>query len=79
MKPVLKPPGTMLLKLIYDEQLSKFAFDVNLRRYSLSSFAFADDTGAARFKVRPARYHCMPRHRQATRFEPSFLALIVIL
>jgi len=34
MKPVLKAPGTMLLKLRYDEPLSSFAFSFNLRRYS---------------------------------------------
>ena len=33
MKPVLKAPGTMLLKLIYDEPLSNFAFNFNLRRF----------------------------------------------
>ena len=34
MKPVLKVPGSMLLKLIYDEPLSTFAFKFNLRRYT---------------------------------------------
>jgi hypothetical protein len=34
MKPVLKPPGPMLLKLIYEEPLSNFAFNFNLRRYN---------------------------------------------
>jgi len=34
MKAVLKPPGSMLFKLEYDEQLSNFAFKFNLRRYS---------------------------------------------
>ena len=32
--PTLKPPGTKLLKLKYDEPLSKIAFKFNLRRYS---------------------------------------------
>ena len=36
-KPALKAPGTMRLKLIYDEPLSTFAFNYNLRRYSLRS------------------------------------------
>jgi len=33
MKPVWKAPGSMLLKLRYDEPLSNFAFKFNLRRY----------------------------------------------
>jgi len=33
MKPVLKAPGTMLLKLRYDVPLSNFVFKFNLRRY----------------------------------------------
>jgi hypothetical protein len=32
MKPVLKAPGTILLKLGCDVPLSNFAFNVNLRR-----------------------------------------------
>jgi hypothetical protein len=35
MKPVLKAPGSMPLKLTYDEPLSSFAFKFNLRRYNL--------------------------------------------
>jgi len=34
MKPVLKAPGSMLLKLRYDGPLSKFAFRFNLRHYT---------------------------------------------
>jgi len=33
MNPLLKAPGTMLLKLSYDGPLSIFAFKINLRRY----------------------------------------------
>ena len=33
-KPTLKPPGTKRLKLKYDELLSSFAFNFNLRRYT---------------------------------------------
>ena len=33
MQPVLKAPGTMLFKLRYDEALSNFALDFNLRHY----------------------------------------------
>jgi len=32
-KPTLKAPGIKLLKLKYDEPLSKFAFKSNMRRY----------------------------------------------
>ena len=32
MKPVLKPPGSMLLKLKYDVRLSNFPLKFNLRR-----------------------------------------------
>jgi len=34
MKPVLKAPGTLLLRLGCDEPLSNFAFNINLRRYT---------------------------------------------
>jgi len=37
MKPVLKAPGSMLLRLKYDGLLSNFAFKFNLRRYSVVS------------------------------------------
>jgi len=33
-KPTLKAPGSMLLKLRYDGPLSEFAFNFNLRRYN---------------------------------------------
>jgi hypothetical protein len=36
MKPILKAPGTKLLKLKCDKLLSKFAFKFNLRRYTLA-------------------------------------------
>jgi hypothetical protein len=32
-KPTLKAPGTKLLELQYDERLSSFAFNLNLRHY----------------------------------------------
>jgi hypothetical protein len=35
MKPMLKAPGTKLLKLKYDIPPSNFAFKFNLRRYTL--------------------------------------------
>ena len=38
MKPVLKAPGSMLLKLIYDEPLSTYAFKFNLRRYNMDNW-----------------------------------------
>jgi hypothetical protein len=38
-RPTLKPPGIMLLKLIYNEPLSNFAFDFNLRRYTKAAKA----------------------------------------
>ena len=34
MTPTLKAPGADTLKLKYDEPLSKFAFNFNLRRYT---------------------------------------------
>jgi len=37
MRPVLKAPGSMLLKLRYDGLPSKFAFNSNLRRYTMVS------------------------------------------
>ena len=35
-KPALKAPGTERWKLKYDEPPSKFAFKINLRRYSVA-------------------------------------------
>jgi len=35
MTPVLKPPGSPLLKVRYDGPLSVFAFNFNVRRYSM--------------------------------------------
>jgi len=40
MKPVLKAPGAMLLKLRYDEPLSNLAFNFNLRRYITVNVSF---------------------------------------
>jgi hypothetical protein len=42
-KPVLKPPGLMLLKLRCDGPLSKVAFNFNLRRYSVGAACYAGD------------------------------------
>ena len=39
MKPALRAPGTMLLKLRYDKTLSSFAFNFNLRRYTMAGKA----------------------------------------
>ena len=36
-KPTLKTPGTQRLKLQYDELLSSFAFNLNLRRFTEAS------------------------------------------
>jgi len=38
MKPMLKPPGTKHLKLEHEKLLSKFAFNINLRRYNMEVF-----------------------------------------
>ena len=40
-KPVLIAPGTKRLKLYYDEPLSNFDLDFNLRRYSMGTAAAA--------------------------------------
>ena len=44
-KPTLKAPGTMLLTLGYDEQLSDFAFKLNLCRYHLEVLRWAREHG----------------------------------
>jgi len=41
MKPKLKAPGTKRLKLDYDAPLSSFAFNFNLRRYTMKRGAHA--------------------------------------
>jgi len=43
-KPTLKAPGTKRLKLKYDELLSNFAFDFNLRRYNEAITSLPDYT-----------------------------------
>jgi hypothetical protein len=45
MKPDLKAPVSMLLKLRYDGPLSKFAFTINLRRYGLGNLRAASERG----------------------------------
>jgi hypothetical protein len=47
MQSALKLPGTLLLKLRYDEALSDFAFDINLRRYTKSPALHNPCLGAA--------------------------------
>jgi len=42
MKSMLKAPGTERLKLTYDNPLSSFAFNFNLRRYSLDPARVAE-------------------------------------
>jgi hypothetical protein len=41
MKPMLKPPATKHLKLECDERLSNFAFNCNLRRYTMGLCALS--------------------------------------
>ena len=51
-KPTLKAPGIKLLKLEYDNPLSKFAFKINLRRYSVGPVLLrAFPTNAVQFLV----------------------------
>jgi hypothetical protein len=66
-KPTLKAPGTVRLKLKYDEPLTKFAFNFNLRRYiqevleaagadkmeSDGAAAFGDDSAAGAYTRPP--------------------------
>jgi hypothetical protein len=47
MKPKLKVPGTKRFKLYYDAPLSIFAFNFNLRRYTLVEMTPADDARVA--------------------------------
>jgi len=56
MKPVLKAPISVLLKLRYDGPLSNFVFDSNLRRYNLVFFM-----DAAEHATRIARILRQPR------------------
>ena len=44
-KPMMKAPGTMLLTLECDEQLSNFAFKFNLRRYNPEVLKWAREHG----------------------------------
>ena len=40
--PTLNAPGTQRLKLQYDEVLSSFAFNFNLRRYNSADYDMSD-------------------------------------
>jgi len=44
-KPVLKAPRSMLLKLIYEGRLSTFAFNFNLRCYNEVDHAWVGGRG----------------------------------
>ena len=44
-KPTLRAPGAKRLKLKYDETLSNFAFNFNLRRYNWDAMRVAVDAG----------------------------------
>ena len=63
MKSKLKAPGTKRLKLKYDNLLSRFAFNFNLRHYTMVDRGDVVTAG-------PGIY-CSPRH--PTHFQPSFL------
>ena len=58
-KPTLNAPGTKRLKLKYVELLSSFAFNFNLRRYSMESVApppeYIELDHLKRFKVRQCK------------------------
>jgi hypothetical protein len=47
MKTVLKAPGTVRLKLKYDDLLSSFAFKVNVRRFTKEEARAAEARAAA--------------------------------
>jgi len=53
MKPMLKAPGSKRLKLTFDEQLSSFAFKLNLHRYTMARRAKADNQ-RSRDRLTPA-------------------------
>ena len=65
MKLTLKAPGAKRLKLKYDEPLSNFAFNFNLRRYTVAIFFPLFIIGMMPLRmlleVGPAG-HCSPRH-----------------
>ena len=57
-KPTLKAPGIKLLKLKYDKPVSRFAFNLNLRRYNKGE----EKALKILTKVRTSQ-QCSPRHR----------------
>ena len=50
-KPTLKAPGTKRLKLKYDKLLSSFAFNFNLRHYTLGQTRLNVFAGLAAFYI----------------------------
>ena len=59
-KPTLKPPGYMLLKLRYDGPISNFAFNFNWRRYTEADPTQALDAAAV-WPLDPAAWGGAPR------------------
>jgi hypothetical protein len=63
MKPMLKPPGTNLLKLKYDKPLSNIAFKFNWRRYTSAASRPPSSTSASSSPAsRQGLPDCSPRH-----------------
>jgi hypothetical protein len=54
LKPILKAPKTKRLKLKYDEPPSEFAFNFNLRRYTMGPAAYLARGGAVLNDAYPA-------------------------
>ena len=78
-KPVLKAPGTMRLKLKYGKLLSSFAVKSNLRRYSLAERESLTSAGAPIVRCAPVGPgRCYPP-RQPTHFESALLELNGVL
>ena len=73
-KPALKAPGSKPLELIYDGPLSNFAFNFNLRRYTVVGVAGGVQRVGGRRRRVPLLAHrrlLVPRHRRACQISPA--------
>ena len=65
MNPTLKAPGTKRLKLNYDEPLSNFALNFNLRRYSKGRILQGEANLQKRHEMRASQLTAMQAGRHS--------------
>jgi len=75
MKPMLKVPGTGLLKLIYFALMSSFTFKINLRRYTMATRRASFASARARCIITHYTLYASHMPRQSPRLISAFIEL----